>query len=330
MKPSDNLRLPIVIVGMLLILVIGVVSCTPNNFTRYLSPTPVDDGAILVSPDGAAPFSGPNWHPDGSKLVVETEYNFAITIDLSSSTVTELQGAGFTNKHISWSPSGNQIAFWTQSLGDTGIWVLDLSNANNSAQFISKGINVGWAPSGLDLVIGATGTNVDSPQPTNAELFIININNGSKTSLFKTTKFYPGIYPAWSPDGRYIVFVLSYLLSEDIGTEGITELYVVDLQENQVKLLIEGPIYGQSLNWSPDSSMFMYVYEFHQGMTSFRVVDLQGNCHQIDAAFDILFNPKLSPDGTKIAFEGPGGGIYVADAYDRLGDDYWNVGSPCR
>jgi dipeptidyl aminopeptidase/acylaminoacyl peptidase len=61
--------------------------------------------------------------------------------------------------------------------------------------------------------------------------------------------------PTWSSDGSKLAFVGSH--------EGPTpDVYVYDLQTNEVSRLTSGPTYAVSLNWSPDDK---YIY--HAGVT---------------------------------------------------------------
>ncbi|NOH10250.1 MAG: hypothetical protein HND51_01240 [Chloroflexi bacterium] len=307
-------------------------ACQPldNLFDLHQVPTPVADGSLLISPPDEPNLFSPDWHPDGTKLAVNTEFFYAYILGTSKPNFFPISEAGLGAKGIKWSPTGDQIVFLSIEFNPAGIWYLDLSLPEDKPRFIAEGTSTAWSPSGDQLVIGSPGESGYQNQPNDSSLFIVNLGDGTKTPIFQKTGFYSGFVEiAWSPNGRYIAFVFEYYANEDIE-EQFLELYVLDTQTDKVRVLTDDSILLQGLNWSVDSTKILYLEDTTLGLATFRIHDLDGQCHQIEANYNLLLNPNLSPDGKLIAFEGAGGGIFIADVEDQLGPDFWKEGDQCN
>lgn len=106
-----------------------------------------------------------------------------------------------------WSPDGTRVAF-RRTLGDeTDLMVLDVASgtvANLTADPSSPpfATDPSWFPDGSRIAFGAAPAG---PVGTDRDIFVIDLSNGSLARL-TTDPAWDG-FPAWSPDGRQIVFV---------------------------------------------------------------------------------------------------------------------------
>ena len=124
----------------------------------------------------------------------------------------------------------------------------------------------------------------------------------------------PGaIDPAWSPDGDRIAFTL---LSgpENVGFE----IYVMDTNGENERLLTTSPHNDHHPSWSPDGEQIAFSSSRNKNRDIY-IMDSNGNnVHRLTNHPDLDEDPAWSPDGTKIAFisytkQHREGDIYVID-----------------
>ncbi|MCX8062312.1 MAG: hypothetical protein N3D16_07005 [Anaerolineales bacterium] len=138
------------------------------------------------------------------------------------------------------------------------------------------------------------------------------------------------LYPAVSPDGRWIAFTSN--------REGYWDLYVLSLQDGSITPLTRSPQYDGGPTWSPDGKWLAYesyvtdpqtqqrnleilIQEFNPtGLQSPQVV-------QLTSLPGADFAPQWSPKGRQIAFISQQAGendLWIADL-DRIDDRYHNL-----
>ncbi len=104
------------------------------------------------------------------------------------------------------------------------------------------------------------------------------------------------VFPACSPDGRYIAFS-----SERNGT---SDIYLLDLEAGTVKQLTHDKGYHRAPAWSPDGKRIAYASD-REGNYNYEiyVMDADGsNPVNLTCNPGYDADPAWSPDGTKIAF----------------------------
>jgi TolB protein len=119
-----------------------------------------------------------------------------------------------------------------------------------------------------------------------------------------------GFNPAWSPDGREVVFATENVADNPYGRFTVSQLWLADVDSGQTRLLFSGDAVQPA--WSPDGQRVAFWAIFHQPRPAQRDLWTIGRDGGTpvpitnDAATD--WSPAWSPDGRHLYFASDRGG----------------------
>jgi TolB protein len=200
-----------------------------------------------------------------------------------------------------WSHDGKQIAFWSARDVGPRVFVMDADgrNAHPITTAPVAAVNPSWSPDGKRIVF--SGGNPSQLEIMNADGTNIHRVTNAPTAVVSETS------PAWSPNGRWIVYVRA-----EQGRP-IKELWLVHPDGSQNHQLTNLQASLDSPAWSPDSRQIAFssnarggghfgIFRIGQGGIGIRVVSLT-TIDEID--------PSWSPDGKRIAYSRDGAIVTV-------------------
>jgi len=135
------------------------------------------------------------------------------------------------------------------------------------------------------------------------------------TVIHKTAPDYPPRYmllPAWSPDGRKIVFA--------DRASGNSEVFLMNADGSDLRNLTNEPLPDTNPTFSPDGSEIIFVRDFYGTGRLFRMNPDGSNQRRLTENQAYEMSPAFSPDGSRLAFagdrEGRGLDIFTLDFAD--------------
>ena len=209
-----------------------------------------------------------------------------------------------------------------------------------------------WSPDGSKILLlkGSPGDVDNAPEVSTYDLYVVNVDGTNPVLLGKTSRI--GLRSTvWSPDGSKILFPRAREREEDLY-----DLYVMNADGTNPTLLgnMSLAYYDGYVNvqhkavWSPDGSKIVFPRARERGeeLYDLYVVNTDGTNPPVLLTANLPSNlgpperqlvwpPRWSPDGTKIAFEAaaPSSSLFVINADGtnlvRLrSDSHWTLRNP--
>ena len=271
----------------------------PDGTVRDITPGPYD--------------TSPTWSPDGKRLLVFESgpaiQEIGIEIASIDGAVSKLLATAphSVNVFAAWSPDGAKIAFlrrWpertplqlTPGTSRSTLEAIFVMNTDGShAKQLTRestGLSwLGWLPNGRQLMIGPFGRG------TPPGIYLMNAD-GSDPHLLRAGST---LKPAWSPDGRQVLFV------PEPTDESPSQSFAMNSDGTSQRPIVTGSNVVPS--WSPDSQHLLWTTGPQQpGRDQLWVSNADGSGAQV-VAEGVDGNPSVggsatawSPDGREIAF----------------------------
>ncbi len=175
---------------------------TDGRVVTQLTNDPADDINPQISPDGTKIAFASN--RSGSWDIYVMPVTGGKAVQVTDDPANEI--------HPSWSPDGRQLVFSRQSEVSSRweMWIVDTANPSAS-QYIGDGLFPQWCPVAATGTEGADRIMYQLPRERGRRSFAVwtvDISNGRamNASQIASSASTALINPAWSPDGRWIVF----------------------------------------------------------------------------------------------------------------------------
>jgi serine/threonine protein kinase len=197
--------------------------------------------------DGSA-----SWSPDGSKMAFsegpENGDQHLYSVNVTTGEIMQLTFGPSRDKHPTWSPGGDRIAFVRQSTAEGSqreIWIVnaDGSDVMSLKNPTLEGVTPAWSPGGDHIAFSDAH-----------HIFVTSADgNGSVEQLTSSDR--NDISPAWSPDGSQIAFAgESGLNNNDIWIRSLDNIRPAqNITENTPQSDEVEP------TWSPDGTQIAFV-----------------------------------------------------------------------
>lgn len=218
-----------------------------------------------------------------------------------------------------WSRTGRYLAYSSLRQGRWGLYLLDLSKANERLLYGGSNLSLPGAfdSDGQTLYFSAS-------EQGGSKLFKIGLNGKGLRKI--TNKLGIDVSPTVSPDGRQIAFV------SDRG--GSPQIYVMNVRGGPAKRITFNGNYNTSPAWSPRGDRIAFVGRRDGSLHIFTITP-EGNALTQLTSKRSNDSPVWSPDGRYIAFSSGWNGenaIYImlanGDKKRRISSAGQNATSP--
>ena len=228
----------------------------PNNQTitymEYENNTPrvyiynLKNGVREIVGDFPGMTFAPRFSPDSQKIVMsfsdpKTANTEIYLMDLNTRTIDRLTNDPGIDTSPSFSPDGKKIVFNSDRAGYPQLYVMDSNGKNIKRISRGKGVygNPVWSPRGDQIAFTKLTQG----------LFHIGLMDTNGRNERVVVKDFSLESPAWSPNGRYLIYHRQQRSNED-GTGGRTSIHFIDITGyNERK--INTPRDASDPAWSP-------------------------------------------------------------------------------
>jgi TolB protein len=216
--------------------------------------------------------------PNGKKIVFESNRNRAKGEPLNTSDLFVMDADGGEETFLTrgssatWSPDGKDIAFHASASGtglpiksDPGAATLDsdifVANVDDLVAGLEQPVNVtntpseieddpDWSPDGAKLVFTSHPETDDPHFADHAEIYVMNADGTGRVRL--TANGAEERAPAWSPDGRQIIFSCRIE-----GPRADFEICVMNADGSDVRQLTFNTVQDLTATWAPDGTQIV-------------------------------------------------------------------------
>lgn len=155
----------------------------------------------------------PDWHPSGTKVSFDTEYNLdgdIYVVNSDGNDLTLLIEDGFW---ADWSPDGSQIVFASKRDGRMELYVADADGNNQQRLTDNERFEFfpAWSPDGQRIAYATVEQK---------RIFVIDTDGSDERQVIHEID---GENACWSPDGMHIAFQTSH--------DGDFEIFIVNVDE---------------------------------------------------------------------------------------------------
>lgn len=249
----------------------------PRSVGRIFYSAPGPDGLQSILAQSLAPGATPQLilsnasQPAirGGRLAVRSSRSDLLGIGIFEISSGQLTGitSHLEDSNPNWSPDGGRLVFASTRHGDRRWRIYTTpTGSNQTAQELTFGLDPDWHPSADRIVYKGCDDSGER-----CGLWLMNSSGGNRTPL---TENKTDSRPAWSADGRTIVF-----MSE--SRHGNWEIYAVDINSAVVTRLTDSAALDGLPTVSPDGSRVAFVSNQGGGWGIWVVPITGGNAQQV-------------------------------------------------
>ena len=264
---------------------------------------PAGGGEAIAVTSGPAYHFEPSWSPDGSRIAFsfQSTGNLEIGIvsvdggleqTISSHPAVDIQPA--------WSRDGKSLFFASARAGGWRIFRHDLETKTDTQ--IAQGIQPALSPDGGRLAFEQRG------------LYLLDLAPGSTPLLVRDEETEYRMEPAWTPDGKNLLYV-----TEDEGSNDI-RIVPASAGADPIELTFDTAHHEMSPAVSPDGKRFAFV-QFEAGVPTLYTASLAGGRKSAWTKVPISSRRPITPNGrVRIRVQGPDGRLMPSRVYIDASD----------
>lgn len=260
------------------------------------------DGELAQLTDDAADDLSPEWSPDGNRIAFSSNRHgkqHIYVMNTDGSSLAQITNSAGEDTEPSWSADGKRIVFTSSRDGNSEIYVMNADGSNQTRLTNDPAVDSTprWSVSGKILFTRNQGGQAD----------IYVMDDGGRTVSRLTT--IGASRASWAPDGKKVAFVSRS--TEIIGGAYWLQVYVIDADGSNLKMITRSPNSTFVPKWSADGKSIAFVVEYHGARANIFEMDASGeNLKRLTAGPKFDGRPSYSPDGLKLAFESNRDGNY--------------------
>ena len=251
----------------------------------------------------------PAWSPDGKALIYTGEVGTVRKIfrkDLASGQDSQLTHGDSDELQPTWSPDGKQVAFVRARqpgvklqpgdvfgmFQDGDVWVFDLASGEES-KLVENAFNPAYSSDGQRIAVDASWAG-----PRRIWLLDRQGHNPQQVTT-DTSEEVDHLAPAWSPDGRKIVFQNLVRTKFDIR--------VVSLDSKQMNWITNDFRINIRPSWSPSGRFIYFSSDRSGGINIWRALvkadgTVNGSLQQVTTGAGQDVEVAVAPDGKRLAY----------------------------
>ncbi|SDP80044.1 amidohydrolase family protein [Lentzea jiangxiensis] len=314
----------------------------------------VDDGALTRLTSGPGYDTEPRFSPDGTQVAFSSDRDHVSRIyvlNTASGALTAVTETDEVHTSPAWSPDGTKLAYL---VGDTAIEVLDLASGARTRPVAGEVVLAapGFTPDGAgltyvridgaatDLVVGdravVTGEDL-APLPVawvSAREFLYSASgkvrrralDGAAVDVPFTAELALAAAPyrraprdLRSAEARQAKGIVGPVLSADgtqVAFRALNALWLLPVGGTARKVVDDGYV-ATDPDFAPDGRSLVYASDRAGTINLWRLELGSGRSERLTDAPNGQFLPRISPDGTRVAYQDESGATWVLDLAAR-------------